>query len=143
MAFVADTLNVTFKCSRFGRKLRVRAVSAGYSPDINCQFPRAIRLEGRSYCAPSTSVALVASPSGVFFYRVRAADIRILGEEVKVFDVGGDECVVCLDAPYDVVFAPCGHFCACAACAARVVSGQGVCLICRGAIHHTIPRDQL
>ena len=37
------------ECYRQGGKLRMRAVSDGYNPDFNVQFPRAIREEGITY----------------------------------------------------------------------------------------------
>jgi len=38
-------------------------------------------------------------------------------------------CVVCLDAPADTCWAPCGHLCACGECAART---GAKCPVCRG-----------
>jgi hypothetical protein len=55
----------------------------------------------------------------------------------KIFHLGGGEsCVVCLDAPPACVFAPCGHVCACAACARRV--GE-TCPMCRARVRSAQP----
>jgi hypothetical protein len=55
----------------------------------------------------------------------------------KIFHPGcGAPCVVCLDAPPACVFAPCGHACACAACAQRV--GK-TCPVCRARVRSAQP----
>jgi hypothetical protein len=48
---------------------------------------------------------------------------------------GADEtlCVVCLDAPKDHIVLPCGHMCACGACAQLL---RDRCPVCRGPIEH-------
>ena len=43
---------VYLECVREKSKLRVRIISPGYYSDANCQFPRAIRVEGRKYSVP-------------------------------------------------------------------------------------------
>jgi len=46
------------------------------------------------------------------------------------YESGGNECVVCLDAPKAVVLVPCGHKCLCEACAERILVGEP-CPVCR------------
>lgn len=55
---------VLVKCIREGGKLRVRVVSEGYDPNLNVQFPRAIREEGASYVVEEIQLAANGS-----FYR--------------------------------------------------------------------------
>jgi hypothetical protein len=45
------------------------------------------------------------------------------------------ECVICMDAPVDVVFKPCGHSGTCAVCSARLTR----CCICRDDIVRVVP----
>lgn len=79
-----ETGGVVVECIKAGGKLRVRAISEGYDPDFNIQFPRAIRREGARYLVEE--LALAGSGS---FYRANG-DIKILlrpGESRP--DVGG------------------------------------------------------
>ena len=72
---------IVLKCDRIKGKLRVRATSKSYNPDLNIQFPRAIREEGASYLVDE----LELSSNGTF-YRV-VGDIRRLlkpGEKLAV-----------------------------------------------------------
>lgn len=140
---------VQFRCVKVGSKLRVQITSRGYNQRANCQFPRAIRIVGRTFSAPSEAVSFASGPNGTFFYRVRADAIRVLdappiepAEEkvhVRVFQ-DGDECVVCTDAANEVVFIPCGHFCTCAACAGRI---KATCPLCRAKIVRTVNRSEI
>ena len=53
-------------------------------------------------------------------------------ELARVGTSGDDECVVCLEAPRDHVFFPCGHLIVCAACANMIApGGRGVCPMCK------------
>jgi len=45
-----------------------------------------------------------------------------------------DECCVCMDAAKTFMFAPCGHRCACEACAKDVMSTTRECPMCRAAV---------
>jgi hypothetical protein len=128
--------DVFFVCEKAPgcNKLRVRVTSAGFHRNANCQFPRALRTLGATFRAPADAVTLVRTQSGTVYYRVKPSLIKpISGAETiaAVFPVGDDEeCVVCYDAAADIVFAPCGHFCCCATCAARIE----VCVMCRARI---------
>ena len=71
---------VRLKCVKEGSKLRVRIISAGYNPRANCQFPRAIRVEGREYTYPATDVVFAESAQHKFFYRImKKNNIEVLG----------------------------------------------------------------
>jgi hypothetical protein len=61
---------VYLQCIKDGSRLRVRILSSGYFTTANCQFPRALREEGRYFSAPVSSVRL-AGNSGTYFYRVK------------------------------------------------------------------------
>ena len=42
------------------------------------------------------------------------------------------QCVVCLDAPKQYAFVPCGHVCVCVACSEDIMTrGRGCCPCCR------------
>ena len=148
---------VHFICIKVGSRLRIRIKSRKYSQEANCQFPKAIREEGRLYTAPASDVSMVGT-RGKFYYRVRKANIKIIGsvyddieeeEEVEdpkvkeIFEEGGSECIVCMDANYEVVIVPCGHYCLCKDCASIIQGTTGICPICRGDISVVVTRDQL
>ena len=138
---------VRLRCVKVGGRLRVRIISNGYNPDANCQFPRAIRKEGREYTAPSSAVSFSEGPNLKFFYRVKKSQITIIQEDITIEKVFGDdetECIICMDAEKDVVFAPCGHYCCCDRCAIIIKSGQqSKCPLCRGNIEQIVRRDQI
>ena len=54
---------IVVKCDRDGGKLRVHAVSEGYDPNFNIQFPRSAREEGATYVVEK----LVPSADGTFY----------------------------------------------------------------------------
>lgn len=68
------TEGVVVRCIREGEHLRVRAISAGYNPDWNVQFPRNIREEGARYLVAE----LRESDRGKFY--------RAYGEIKKLVD---------------------------------------------------------
>jgi Ca-activated chloride channel family protein len=63
---------VELECVRQGGKLRLHAISPGYDPSLNVQFPRALRAEGAHYL-----VGGLESSADGSFYRV-TGDIRRL-----------------------------------------------------------------
>ena len=151
------------RCVKEGSKLRVKIISPGYSPDANCQFPKAIRVEGREYIVPVTDISLCDS-RGKFFYRVKKQNIVVCEgtgvsagvsagttnnidlSNLKVFgDENMVECAICMndiDMKPDIVFvilAPCGHYCSCNECAAMLKD----CPMCRAKIGQIVTRDQL
>lgn len=137
---------VYFKCVKEGRRLRVRITTPGYYPDANCQFPRAIRKAGATYTAPPEAVTLAQGPAGKYFYRVKKGQIlcKEATYEVKgLFSGDGEDCVICMDNPYDVVIVPCGHYCICEECSVRLVAVGMDCPICRGKIEAAVTRDKI
>lgn len=48
------------------------------------------------------------------------------------------ECLVCFDAPRNVVCVPCGHVCMCMRCADRVERSTHHCIVCRAAIQSIV-----
>ena len=113
---------IRLKCFKIGSRLRVRIVSPGYNNDANCQFPRAIREEGREYIVPSSAISFSEGSNRKFFYRVKKNEIQVLGVDdtsnIEIDRVYGDEdidteCNICMSNEKDVVFAPCGHYCCC------------------------------
>ena len=147
----------SFICIKVGSRLRIRIKSHKYSQEANCQFPKAIREEGRLYTAPASDVSMVGT-RGKFYYRVRKANIKIVGscydieEDVtdvedpkvkEIFEEGGSECIVCMDANYEVVIVPCGPYGLCKECASSIQGTTSGCPICRGDIAVLVTRDQL
>jgi Ca-activated chloride channel family protein len=61
-ADAADGIQV--ECYRQGGKLRMRAITGGYDPDFNIQFPRAVREEGVTYLVEE----LRLSSDGTFYH---------------------------------------------------------------------------
>ncbi|GLE09075.1 hypothetical protein PINS_up020664 [Pythium insidiosum] len=83
--------DVHLRCTRQGGKLRVQIISRGYFNQANCQFPRAIRAEGRVYAVPPSSIRLAQSAKGTYFYRV-SQPIKVLeGDAGEEDDDGGDK----------------------------------------------------
>lgn len=76
---VADAgSGIEVECVREGGKLRVRAVSAGYDPSFNVQFPRALRFEGAHYVVEGLELA----SSGTFYRAVGTIHLIVApGEE--------------------------------------------------------------
>lgn len=149
--------SVTLKCIKEGSRLRVRITSPGYYHDANCQFPRDIRLVGRSYECPASDVTLAKGPRGKYFYRINKKGIKVLDSEkpsekvsLKVYgDDDSDECLICMDQTKDVVFAPCGHFCSCGGCAQLLLAttssstSSSTCPLCRTAISVVVERKNI
>ncbi len=148
---------VELECVKRGSRLRVHITSPGYLNNANCQFPRAIRAEGRRYSVPSEDVSLTGT-RGSYFYRVKKTNIKILDlegeddmphEKVSFADVYGDEdndCCVCLDEKVSVVFSPCGHYCCCEGCSIQLISQQSSkteCPLCRTPIDRYVAMENV
>lgn len=155
---MSDIGNVRFQCIKVGSKLRVRIISAGYLPNANCQFPRAIRTEGYEYLAPSDHVTLVRTGSGgKYFYRVKKNKIVTCNDiresdgyedhKITLNAIYGDEeeneCLVCMDADKTTVFSPCGHYCCCQSCARIIEGNAGTCPLCRAKIILCVDRENV
>ena len=141
---------VILQCVKVGSKLKVRIISPGFQKEANCQFPRAIREEGRKYSVPLCDIKFAESARHKFFYRVGKNNIKILGEvedleNLKIYeDTDESECIICMAAEKDVVFAPCGHYCSCETCASQIkFGGGGKCPMCRTKITALVKRDQI
>ena len=123
---------IALHCIQEGSKLRVRVDprdSQNYSPQVNIQFPRALRHDGAQFVVP-LPLAISAGGRGKTFYRVRKAEIKILVVKTsveKVFGDKNDECCVCLGNEVGVIFAPCGHYAVCEDCGPRMDK----CPLCR------------
>ena len=141
---------VVLTCQKVKSKLRIRfhcfETSNGtvhsdiYNPTYNCQFPRAIRHEGRFYCVPDTAVQLHTNRSKNY-YRIDPKQIIILADlvvilsDIKIFR--STECVVCMDTNSDVVAVPCGHQCICSDCFGRM-GVEPNCPLCRRRIEQHV-----
>jgi len=65
--------------------------------------------------------------------RQQRAEFERLRSDVS--DTNGNECVVCLEKPRDVVILNCGHICSCKDCSTMLTQ----CPICRGHITRIVP----
>jgi hypothetical protein len=72
--------------------------------------------------------------------QVQVMQVGAAGAQVQVMQVGAavvvddedkDCCCVCLDAPKQFVFGPCGHLCVCETCANEVMETAKECPMCR------------
>ena len=150
-----EELYVRLKCVKEGSRLRVRIISPGYNPHANCQFPRAIRAEGREYIVPAADIAF-STARGAFFYRVKKNNVVIVepGEvasqsvdlqNFKIYGDGDDEdpdCCICLDAEKDTAFFPCGHYYCCGTCANTLLAGGMPCPICRAKVTQLVKKEE-
>ncbi len=133
---------VNLVCVKEGSRLRVKIVSPGYNNNANCQFPRAIRVEGKKFKVPETAISVVGNKGKGFFYRVNKNMIEevvdlVLPKKVYVTN----DCVVCMeDDSAEIVILNCGHLCLCEGCSPRVT---GYCPMCRGELLGKIHKDQL
>ena len=140
------TRKVYLQCVKEKSKLRVKIVSSGYNNNANCQFPRAIRVEGRKYEVPATAIKVVQRGTHKFFYHVDKHSIKIVDtlpdEKVEVNKIyASEECCICLDDECNMVIVPCGHMCLCSDCSGEYNSGR--CPMCRGNVSLIIDKDKL
>lgn len=144
---------IRLRCVEERGKLRVRIISTGYASEANCRFPRNLREVGREFEVPPEDIKMI-STRNKFFYNVAKNRIKIVEPapanlaNLKVFNVAEGElteCVICLNdsgakpGMEFIILAPCGHYCACSECAAKIEA----CPICRAPIQHRVRRDQL
>uniref|UniRef100_A0A7S3CZQ9 RING-type E3 ubiquitin transferase n=1 Tax=Palpitomonas bilix TaxID=652834 RepID=A0A7S3CZQ9_9EUKA len=59
---------------------------------------------------------------------------EIYGIEQSAEDIGGKECVICLENARDTAILPCRHMCLCDGCARQLKDQTSHCPICRGKI---------
>ena len=135
--------SVYLQCVKEGKKLRVKIITPGYNNNANCQFPRAIRVEGREYKVPSTAISVAGSADRGFYYRINKSNIKIVEDKItipeKIFST--PDCIICLDEDCaEIVLVPCGHLCMCKDCAKGI---NDTCPMCRCKIQVKINKDQL
>ena len=157
---------VRLKCIKIGSKLRVRITSPHYNHNANCQFPRAIRVEGREYTVPAEDIGFSKSPHQKFFYRVPKRNVKICDDSsgllvtnnndnninkpnkkvdmtnFKVYNNDSNDCCVCMDAEKDSAFWTCGHYYCCGTCANTLMIKKMGCPICRAVIEQVINKDE-
>jgi hypothetical protein len=146
---------VRLRCVTENRKLRVKIVSPGYNQQANCQFPTAIRAEGREFLVPASDIAMVEARNK-FFYRVKKDHIAIVDPltpasviitGLKVYgEEELSECCICYsDSPATVfvILAPCGHYCLCQNCANTLRVRGDRCPLCRSQISQVVTKEQL
>lgn len=134
---------VYLQCVKEGKKLRVKIITPGYNNNANCQFPKAIRVEGRKYEVPSTAISVAGTEGRGFFYRVNKSYVKIIQDEIKIPEkiFSTNDCVICLEEnAAEIVLLSCGHLCMCSECSKEI---NDTCPMCRGKISGKIHKDQL
>lgn len=144
-----DPLPVMLKCIKVNGKLRVRIITRGYYNDANCQFPRDMRIEGRTYTVPAHAISLITSRDKWFYSVKNKRDITIVSDEeaiamllesITVYeDQDMIECAICYDQPKCMVIIPCGHYHTCNDCTNKISS----CPICRVRITNKINKSMI
>jgi len=140
---------VYLTCVKSQGKLRVRITSPGYLTTANCQFPRDLRVEGRTFRVRPAAVKLMTTRNKYYYCVKNAKDIEIVQladipklppPKIKVYqDTEQEECLICYDAAKESVFNPCGHFYTCHACSVRCKT----CPVCRHPVVSVIDKNEL
>lgn len=144
---MSDT--VYLQCVNEKNKIRVRIISKGYNKNANCQFPRNLRVPGRKFSVPASSIKVASGRAGTFFYRVSNKSITIVNDEQipntntqmpsTIYE--SETCCVCMDLACDIVMVDCGHLCMCHECSPRYI--ESTCPMCRSYIQSRIHKNQL
>ncbi len=152
---MAEEVQVFLQCIKEGSKLRVKITSPGFFRDANCMFPKAIRVAGRRFSVPMSSVTFVEGPGRKYFYRINKNNIKIIDDNTiqtgadatgikKIYeDESSNECMICMSADKDVVFANCGHYICCSDCSNRLFQGTRKCPVCRTTIFSVVKREDV
>jgi Zinc finger, C3HC4 type (RING finger) len=135
---------VFLQCVKERSKLRMKIISPGYHNDANCQCPRNIRVDGKTYSVPAYAISFSEGPRSKFFYRINGSHItEVLDVSVrKVYeDESTTDCIICMSNEKSVVFAPCGHYICCEECSNSLATKK--CPICRNKIHSVVKRESI
>ena len=134
---------VYLKCVKEKSRLRVKITSNGYNNNANCQFPKAIRVDGQQYKVPSHAITVVQRGTDKFFYHVNKHYIEIIRDEnvkpEKIYE--SSECCICIDDECSIVMVPCGHLCMCAECSGEYNTNK--CPMCRAIVTMKIDKSKL
>lgn len=138
---------VHLKCVKEGSRLRVKIITDGYNKRANCQFPKAIRAEGKHFKVPLHAVTVVQRGADKWFYNINKKYIEeIVDTNIKpekIYEIS-EECVICMSEPCNMIMVPCGHLCMCSGCSDMIATkGNGKCPICRAAVITRIDKSKL
>lgn len=138
---------VYLQCQKVQNRLRVRVISNNYFQNLNCQFPRALRVENQIYRVPAKDVRIVKNLNKDFYF-IAKKNIALIGENiapreyVKIFtEENDDTCCICLDNKKFYVYISCGHFYVCKRC--QDSRNIPTCPICRAVIVEAVPFSEL
>ena len=137
---------VYLQCIRVRNRLRVRIISNNYVQNLNCQFPRALRIENQIYSVPPEDIQLVKRLHQDF-YSIGKRNIELIEDvnvqnSLKIYtEEDDDTCCICLDNKKHFVFISCGHYYVCKICLDH--EQFTTCPICRSIIIKAIPFDEL
>ena len=136
---------VILKCVKEYNKLRVKIISNGYNNFANCQFPKAIRQEGRKYRVPPEAIKVVQRGVNKFFYHVDKNLIEVITEEIDINSIEqvfkSEDCCICLEGECGLVMVPCGHLCLCSGCSVQYKDNK--CPMCRSVVMARIDKSKL
>ena len=111
----------------------VTGAMTAHDPRVTKEWVEDMRMQHKKAKPPTPNdatkegVTLVAEPEEMAASSSSAASF---------FD--DHECVVCSDGARTQAMVPCGHFCCCDACAAKVMAKANVCPMCRAEVQTTI-----
>ena len=141
---MSEPVFVDLICVKKYGKLRVRILSEGYYSDVNCQFPKDLRIENRRFRVPAENVNLITL-KGECYYSVKGENAIQIIEDcdfsgLTIYeDNQNNECAVCLCNIKDTVFFPCGHFYCCNECSDNLKK----CPICKTQISSKIDKSMI
>ncbi len=94
---------------------------------------------GHHFVGPLLDIQIATRRNGA----VQAAVVQspIATRKMKIIETiyESHKCVICLENPSEIVFSPCGHFCACKACGDRLE----ICCVCRMDIYAKVSHDKV
>lgn len=134
---------VYLQCLKIENKLRVRIISSNYLQNLNCKFPRNIRIENQIYKTAETNIKLCEQFKKNFYsvnkrYIELVDSNNIIDLKNKIYtDSEENACCICLCDEKHYVFVTCGHYYVCKSCFDN--NKLENCPICRSAILTTIP----
>lgn len=113
-----------------------------YNNNLNCRFPRDLRVEGRIFEVPDEDVTLLGGNGKAYYYSVKKNNLKIIengNHNIEQIYHVSTECIVCMENDVKIVFNNCGHYCCCVTCAKKLKS----CCVCRSKIISLVNSDDL
>ncbi|KAH7521992.1 hypothetical protein FEM48_Zijuj07G0090600 [Ziziphus jujuba var. spinosa] len=98
-------------------------------------FPDGIIEDGTPILYPSVDSSPIdlSSPT-----TIGIGSIPARAGEKKEDDGCSSSCIICLDAPVESAWVPCGHMVGCMSCLNEINDAKGTCPVCRAKIHQVL-----